>query len=49
MLSNFGIRFFIIPILVEIFEPPIIQVTGFFISEVTFFKASTSEFNCYPA
>ena len=36
MLSNFGIKFFIIPIFVEIFEPPIIQVIGFLISVVTF-------------
>ena len=49
MLSNFGIKFFIIPIFVEIFEPPIIQVIGFLISVVTFFNASISVSNCKPA
>ena len=48
-MSNLGIKFLIIPILVEIFEPPIIQVIGFFISVVTFFKAFTSVSNCNPA
>ena len=49
ILSNLGIKFLIIPILVEIFEPPIIQVIGFFISVVTFFKAFISVSNCNPA
>ena len=35
MLSNLGIKFFIILILVETFEPPIIQVIGFLISQDT--------------
>jgi hypothetical protein len=48
ILSNFGIKFLIILILVEIFEPPIIQVIGFLISEVIFFKASTSKLSCSP-
>ena len=39
----------IIPIFVEIFDPPIIQVIGFFISVVTFFKALISVSNCNPA
>jgi len=37
------------PILVEIFDPPIIQVTGFFISLVTFLSAFISVSNCNPA
>ena len=45
MLSNFGIKFLIIEILVEILDPPIIQVIGFLISEVTFFKAFISVSN----
>jgi hypothetical protein len=49
ILSNLGIKFFIIPIFVEIFEPPIIQVIGFFISVVTFFNALISFSNCNPA
>ena len=49
ILSNFGIKFFINPIFVEIFEPPIIQVIGFLISDVTFFKALISISNCNPA
>ena len=49
MLLNFGIKFFIISILVEIFEPPIIQVIGFLISVVTFFSAFISVSNCKPA
>ena len=36
MLSNLGIKFLIRPILVDILAPPTIQVTGFFISDVTF-------------
>ena len=48
MLSNLGIKFLIILILVETFEPPIIQVIGFLISEVIFFKASTSKSSCNP-
>ena len=42
ILSNLGIKFFIIPIFVEIFEPPIIQVIGFLISVVIFFSALIS-------
>ena len=49
ILSNFGIKFFIIFIFVEIFEPPIIQVIGFLISVVTFFNAFISVSNCNPA
>ena len=49
MLLNFGIKFLIISILVEIFEPPIIQVIGFLISVVTFFSALISVSNCKPA
>ena len=45
MLSNFEIKFFIILILVEILDPPIIQVIGFLISEVTLFKAFISVSN----
>ena len=36
-------------IFVEIFDPPMIQVIGFFISEVTFFNAFNSVSNCRPA
>ena len=36
-LSNLGIKFLINPIFVEIFEPPIIQVIGFLISDSNFF------------
>ncbi len=39
----------IIPIFVEIFEPPIIQVIGFLISAVTFLRAFISVSNCNPA
>ena len=38
MLSNFGIKFLITFILEEIFEPPIMHVTGLFISDVTLFN-----------
>ena len=38
MLSNFGIKFLIILILVDILEPPIIHVIGFLISDVIFLK-----------
>ena len=48
ILSNLGIKFLIILILVETFEPPIMQVIGFLISEVIFFKALTSVSNCNP-
>ncbi len=37
ILSNLDIKFLIIFILVETFEPPIIQVIGFSISEGNFF------------
>ena len=49
ILSNLGIRFLIILILVDILEPPIIQVIGFLISDVILFKASISRFNWRPA
>jgi len=49
ILSNLGIKFLIIPIFVEIFDPPIIQVIGFLISLVTFFNALISVSNCRPA
>ena len=49
ILSNFGIKFLIKPILVEIFDPPIIQEIGFFISLVTFLNAFISVSNCKPA
>ena len=45
MLSNFGIKFLIILILVDILEPPIMQVTGFLISDVILVKASISKLN----
>ena len=49
MLSNLGIKFLIRPIFVDILAPPIIQVTGFFISVVTFFSALISVSSCKPA
>ena len=49
MLSNFGIRFLIKLILVEIFDPPMIHVTGLFISLVTFLRAFISVSSCNPA
>ena len=49
ILSNLGIKFLIIPIFVDIFDPPIIHVIGFLISEVTFFNALISVSNCNPA
>ncbi len=49
MLSNFGIRFLIKLILVEIFDPPMIHVIGFFISLVTFLRAFISVSSCNPA
>ena len=49
MLLNFGIKFLITFIFEEILDPPIIQVIGFLISIVTFFKAFTSVSNCNPA
>ena len=49
MLSNLGIKFFIISIFVEIFDPPIIQVVGFLSSVVTFLSALISVCNCKPA
>ena len=42
MLSNFFIKFEIMFIFVEILDPPKIQVTGFLISEVIFFRAEIS-------
>ena len=48
MLSKILIKFEIILIFVEILEPPIIQVTGFVISDVIFFKAFISSINCKP-
>ena len=41
ILSNLGMRFFIMSIFVDIFDPPIIQVIGFLIS-VVILRASTS-------
>ena len=38
ILSNFGIKFLIMLILEEILDPPIIQVIGFLILDVTFLK-----------
>ena len=48
MLLNLGIKFLIIPIFVEILDPPIIQVIGFLISDVTFFKALTNRLRGPP-
>ena len=48
MLSNFGIKFLIIPIFVEIFEPPIMHEIGFLISVVTFLSAFIYVSNCKP-
>ena len=48
MLSNLGIKFFIILILDEILEPPIMHVIGLLISDVIFVKASTSKSSCKP-
>ena len=48
ILSNLGIKFFIILILVEILEPPIMQVIGLLISDVIFVKALTYSSNCKP-
>ena len=45
ILLKLGIKFLIKPIFDEIFDPPIIQVTGFFISLVIFFKAFISVSN----
>ena len=42
MLLNFGIKFLIILIFEEIFDPPIIHVTGFFISDVILLSAFNS-------
>ena len=36
-------------ILVDILDPPMIQVIGFLTSDVTFFKAFISVSNCKPA
>ena len=46
---KFGYQIFNYPIFVGIFEPPIIHVIGFLISDVTFFKAFISFSNCNPA
>ena len=48
ILLNFEIKFFIILILEEILEPPIIQVIGFLISEVILVNASISKSNWRP-
>ena len=48
MLSNLVIKFLIILILVKILDPPIIQVIGFLISDVIFFKALISKSSCKP-
>ena len=42
MLLNFGIKFFIIFILEDILDPPIIHVIGFFIFDVILLRAFTS-------
>ena len=39
ILSNLGIKFLIILILVEILEPPIMQDIGFIISDVILLRA----------
>ena len=49
ILLKFGIKFLIIPIFVDIFDPPIMQVIGFFISVVIFFNAFISVSSCNPA
>ena len=49
MLSTFFIRLIITSILEDIFEPPIIQVTGFLLFFVIKFIASISFFNNGPA
>ncbi len=48
MLSNFGIKFSIIPIFVEILDPPIIHVIGFSVFIVTFCSASISVLSWKP-
>ena len=48
ILSNLGIKFLIISILVEILDPPIIQDIGLVISEVILVRASISKSMCYP-
>ena len=48
MLSNFEIKFFIILILVEILDPPIMQVTGLVMLDVIFFNALISKSSCNP-
>ena len=48
MLLNLGIKFLIMSIFVEIFDPPIIQVIGLVISEVILLSAFTSKSNCNP-
>ena len=47
-MSNFEIKFFIILILVEILDPPIMQVTGLVMLDVIFFNALISKSNCNP-
>ena len=49
MLFTFFTKFEIRFIFVEIFEPPIIQVTGSFLFLIIKSIASTSFFNCGPA
>ena len=48
ILSNFEIKFFIILILVEILDPPIMQVTGLVMLDVIFSNALISKSNCNP-
>ena len=48
MLSNLVIKFLITLILVEILDPPIIQVIGLVIFEIILFSAFTSKSNCNP-
>ena len=48
ILSNLGIKFLITLILVEILDPPIIQVIGLVISEIILLSALTSKSSCNP-
>ena len=48
MLLKLGIKFLIIPILVEILDPPIIQVIGLVISDSILLSALTSKSSCNP-
>ena len=48
ILSNLEIKFLITLILVEILDPPIIQVIGLVISEIVLLSALTSKSSCNP-